>query len=220
MQKHLPIQPPHITIMGSHPIRIRPFGVIESDANENSAIEPVQTPRVRISCALNGTLDELSRAIVRWLHEAPPGLADVRLEGVFEGFSTTVMLSMPVRLWSFLSGNDAISCVGLVKSSNRMRFPSLRLQPGSFGEKWLKYSDPDETETLKGRQSQPPRQAVFDSSKPYLTMPPTPGATPPPPLPMPTITESSNRPLSSVGSDENEVAPRRRKDQGQRQATD
>lgn len=43
MQKHLKIPPPHTTIMGSHPIQIRPFGVIESDANENLPIEPIQT---------------------------------------------------------------------------------------------------------------------------------------------------------------------------------
>lgn len=34
---------------------------------------------------------------------------------------------------------------------------------------------------------------------------------------MPTIIESSSRPLSSVGSDETEIAPRRQKDQSQHQ---
>jgi hypothetical protein len=54
-----------------------------------------------------------------WLQrQIPINVAEIDVEGVFEGSSKVVLLRLPVAIWDMLPDHDAYSFVGYVRSSN------------------------------------------------------------------------------------------------------
>ena len=54
-----------------------------------------------------------------WLQrQIPTNVAEIDVEGVFEGSSKVVLLRLPVAIWDMLPDHDAYSFVGYVRSSN------------------------------------------------------------------------------------------------------
>ena len=54
-----------------------------------------------------------------WLRgQIPTNVAEIDVEGIFEGSSKVVLLRLPVAIWDMLPDHDAYSFVGYVRSSN------------------------------------------------------------------------------------------------------
>lgn len=58
------------------------------------------------------------RTWCEWLKALPSGVKEVSVQGVYESFSTLVLLNMPLLLWNLLPSNNAYSFVGFVQSKN------------------------------------------------------------------------------------------------------
>jgi hypothetical protein len=61
------------------------------------------------------------RTWCEWLKALPNGAKDVSVQGVYQSYSTLVLLNLPLLLWSLLPSNSAYSFVGFVQSENLFR---------------------------------------------------------------------------------------------------
>jgi hypothetical protein len=58
-----------------------------------------------------------------WIRNMPSAGRDIKIHGVYESFSTLVLLSVPTTVWTLLPKNPAYSFIGFITSDNIL--PSL-----------------------------------------------------------------------------------------------
>jgi len=58
-----------------------------------------------------------------WIRNMPSAAKDIKIQGVYESFSTLVLLSVPTAVWTLLPKNPAYSFIGFITSDNIL--PSL-----------------------------------------------------------------------------------------------
>ena len=91
-------------------------------------VEPVRTPQVLLCVRLDEdyfTGDKPRDRISEWrewIRNIPPGAKDLKIQGVYESYSTLVLLSMPVAVWNILPDNLAYSFIGFISSDNKVPF--------------------------------------------------------------------------------------------------
>jgi hypothetical protein len=56
---------------------------------------------------------------LEWFRSAPPGAQEIRVEGIYDSFSTLLILRMPVAVWNLLPENPSYSFIGFVTSANK-----------------------------------------------------------------------------------------------------
>jgi hypothetical protein len=56
---------------------------------------------------------------LEWLRNAPPEAQEIRVEGIYDSFSTLLILRMPVAVWNLLPENPSYSFIGFVTSANK-----------------------------------------------------------------------------------------------------
>ncbi|KUJ23891.1 uncharacterized protein LY89DRAFT_776104 [Mollisia scopiformis] len=93
-----------------------------------------KAPTAQILLAIRLERDALD--IPQWtelLRNLPSEAIDIRIEGVYQSFSTLLLLRMPVAVWDLLPQNPAYSFVGFVTSDNLShrvkRTPTLSVPP-------------------------------------------------------------------------------------------
>lgn len=65
-------------------------------------------------------MSENVRSWREWIRNIPPEAKDIKIEAIYESFSTLVLLTLPITLWNLLPNNSAYSFVGFVTSHNHM----------------------------------------------------------------------------------------------------
>ena len=74
-------------------------------------------PQILVSIRLeNDTLDQ--QAWLDYFRLMPPEAKDIKIEGVYQSFSTLVLLRLPIVVWDLLPDNAAYTFVGFVTSEN------------------------------------------------------------------------------------------------------
>jgi hypothetical protein len=63
-----------------------------------------------------------------WLRNIPLDAEYIKIQGIYEIFSTLLLLSMAVAVWDLLQNNPAYSFVGLISSENKFGTPLNRTQ--------------------------------------------------------------------------------------------
>jgi hypothetical protein len=77
------------------------------------------TAKVLIMVTLDDKIPHNLAEWRNWLRrQIPTNVAEIEVEGVFEGNSKVVLLRLPVAIWDMLPDHDAYSFVGYVRSSN------------------------------------------------------------------------------------------------------
>jgi hypothetical protein len=89
-------------------------------------------PHVIISVALEESQPELDvKKTARWLESIPLLAKWAKVEGVFQSYSTLLLISVPVPVWNMLPDHPACSFVSYVTSPNLVTpaEPSTKLEP-------------------------------------------------------------------------------------------
>jgi hypothetical protein len=55
-----------------------------------------------------------------WIQNIPPEAKGVKVEAIYEGFSTLVLLSLPITIWNLMPDNPAYSFVGFITLTNKV----------------------------------------------------------------------------------------------------
>jgi hypothetical protein len=82
-----------------------------------------KAPRLVFSVRLKETIkaSDLSRDLfVDWLREIPAAVAGIEIEAGFDSYSTLLIVSMPMKLASYIPKDPAIVCLGPITSSNQV----------------------------------------------------------------------------------------------------
>jgi hypothetical protein len=58
-----------------------------------------------------------------WLKDIPEGVKNISIQGLYKSFSTLVLISVPVVLWTTLPDNSAYTFIGFVTSTNLAQHP-------------------------------------------------------------------------------------------------
>jgi hypothetical protein len=105
----------------------KPSIVLAPSNSPPATLKPDQsdTPKVLITVKLE---DRILLDLAEWRNwlrrQIPTNVAEIDVEGVFEGVfegsSKVILLSLPVALWDMLPDHDAYSFVGYVPSSNAL----------------------------------------------------------------------------------------------------
>ncbi|PHH62949.1 hypothetical protein CDD81_6582 [Ophiocordyceps australis] len=96
--------------------------------NSGLTIPTETTPHVMISLALEDDQRLDIRAWEQWLVAFPAMAKHVQVQGVFQSYSTLLLVSMPVTIWDLLPDDNAISFVAFIRSNNLV---TPRWQPDS-----------------------------------------------------------------------------------------
>ena len=56
-----------------------------------------------------------------WLRDLPAMAKHARVEGIYESFSTLILISLPVYIWDLIPNNPAVSFVGFIKSQDFLK---------------------------------------------------------------------------------------------------
>jgi hypothetical protein len=56
---------------------------------------------------------------LEWVRSAPPEAQEIRIEGIYDSFSTLLVLRMPVAVWNLLPENPSYSFISFVTSANK-----------------------------------------------------------------------------------------------------
>ena len=56
-----------------------------------------------------------------WLRDIPAMAKHARVEGIYESFSTLMLISLPVYIWDLIPNNPAVSFVGFIKSQDFLK---------------------------------------------------------------------------------------------------
>jgi hypothetical protein len=67
-----------------------------------------------------GTIEKNLQMWREWIQNIPPEAKDMNIEAIYEGFSTMVLLSLPVTVWNLMPDNPAYSFVGFITSPNKV----------------------------------------------------------------------------------------------------
>lgn len=93
------------------------------------------SPKVLLAISLQGDQWlECEKIFADWIRDIPLLAKAISLEGVFESFSTLLMVSLPIALWDLLPQHPAYSFVGFTKSSN------MAFRPDPLYEKIRKWA--------------------------------------------------------------------------------
>ena len=58
---------------------------------------------------------------VEWLRDIPAIARYARVEGIYESYSTLMLLSLPVDIWDLIPNNPAVSFIGFIKSQDLLK---------------------------------------------------------------------------------------------------
>ena len=68
-----------------------------------------------------------------WIRNVPPAARGIKIQGVYESFSTLILLSVPTAVWTLLPKNPAYSFIGFITSDNMLSsFNSPQPHQSSF----------------------------------------------------------------------------------------
>ncbi|KAF8856020.1 hypothetical protein BDZ45DRAFT_804520 [Acephala macrosclerotiorum] len=100
-----------------------PAALPTSDNNESSGkrkrdvADDGPCPQILLAIRLERNELDIPRW-VEWIRNLPAAGKDIRIEGLYESFSSLVLLRMPVAVWSLLPQNPSYSFVGFITSEN------------------------------------------------------------------------------------------------------
>jgi hypothetical protein len=106
-----------------------------------------------------GTIEENLQMWREWIQNIPPEAKSMNIEAIYEGFSTMVLLSLPVTLWNLMPENPAYSFVGFITSTNKV--PALE-------QKYVPAVEIPETSPIETRAPAPTRPAASRKKKKLL----------------------------------------------------
>jgi hypothetical protein len=97
-----------------------------SSATDVFDVNPITSTNVLLSIRLDKDYfrEEMEENLLvwrEWIRNIPPEAKGVKVEAIYESFSTLVLLSIPVTLWNLLPDNPAYSFIGFITSSNKAR---------------------------------------------------------------------------------------------------
>ena len=78
-------------------------------------------PTVLVAVALEEDQRLQLRTWVEWLRDIPAIAKHARVEGIYESFSTLMLISLPVFIWDLIPNNLAVSFVGFIKSQDFLK---------------------------------------------------------------------------------------------------
>jgi len=91
-------------------------------------------------------MDENLRIWREWIRNMPPEAKGVKIDAIYDSFSTLVLLSLPIALWDLLPDNSAYSFVGFVTSDNNVSIiQELETAQGEEGNALSGEAPPDRT---------------------------------------------------------------------------
>ena len=106
-----------------------------------------------------GTIEENLQMWREWIQNIPPEAKGMNIEAIYEGFSTMVLLSLPVTLWNLLQDNPAYSFVGFITSTNKV--PALE-------QKYVPAVEIPETSPIETRAPAPTRPAASRKKRSFF----------------------------------------------------
>ena len=78
-------------------------------------------PRVLIAVALEEDQCLQLDTWVEWLRDIPAIAKYARVEGIYESYSTLMLISLPVNIWDLILNNPAVSFIGFIKSQDLLK---------------------------------------------------------------------------------------------------
>ena len=78
-------------------------------------------PTVLITVALEEDQRLQLDTWVEWLRDIPAITRYARVEGIYESYSTLMLLSLPVSIWDLIPNNPAVSFIGFIKSQDLLK---------------------------------------------------------------------------------------------------
>ncbi|KAK0516424.1 hypothetical protein JMJ35_001027 [Cladonia borealis] len=78
-------------------------------------------PRVLIAVALEEDQRLQLDPWAEWLRDIPAIAKYARVEGIYESYSTLMLLSLPVNIWDLIPNNPAVSFIGFIKSQDLLK---------------------------------------------------------------------------------------------------
>ena len=78
-------------------------------------------PTVLIAVALEEDQRLQLDTWVEWLRDIPAIAKYARVEGIYESYSTLMLLSLPVNIWDLIPNNPAVSFIGFIKSQDLLK---------------------------------------------------------------------------------------------------
>jgi hypothetical protein len=114
---HLQTTPVHKAAAGSD----KPSIILAPSNAPTATLRPDRsdTAKVLITVKLDNRVPLNLTEWRNWLQrQIPTSMAEIEVEGVFEGNSKVVLLRLPVAIWDMLPDHDAYSFVDYVQSSN------------------------------------------------------------------------------------------------------
>ena len=91
-----------------------------SVSSRGNSAEP-SDPMVLIAVALEEDQPLQLDTWVEWLRDIPAIAKYARVEGIYESYSTLMLLSLPVNIWDLIPNNPAVSFIGFVKSQDLLK---------------------------------------------------------------------------------------------------
>ena len=95
-------------------------------------------PTVLIAVALEEDQRLQLDTWVEWLRDVPAIAKYARVEGIYESYSTLMLLSLPVNIWDLIPKNPAVSFIGFINSQDLLK------------------NQPSESSTAQATKSAPP----------------------------------------------------------------
>jgi hypothetical protein len=92
-------------------------GESSSGNQKSSEGDVTKYPQVLLAIRLSSGLFD-RQAWIDWVRNMPFEAQEVHIEGVYDSFSTLLLVRMPVAMWNLLPDNPAYSFVGFVTSEN------------------------------------------------------------------------------------------------------
>ena len=78
-------------------------------------------PIVLIAVALEENQSLQLDTWVEWLRDIPAIAKYARVEGIYESYSTLMLISLPIHIWDLIPNNPAVSFVGFIKSQDYLK---------------------------------------------------------------------------------------------------
>ena len=78
-------------------------------------------PTVLIAVALEEDQSLQLDTWVEWLRDIPAIAKYARVEGIYESYSSLMLLSLPVNIWDLIPNNPAVSFIGFIKSQDYLK---------------------------------------------------------------------------------------------------
>ena len=79
------------------------------------------SPTVLIAVALEEDQRLQLDTWVEWLRDVPAIAKYARVEGIYESYSTLMLLSLPVNIWDLIPSHPAVNFIGFIKSQDLLK---------------------------------------------------------------------------------------------------